>query len=327
MSAQPVPGPTAKSGPVAAIDIGTNSVRLLVVGQDGETLWRASIITRLGEHVDRTRSLGAPAIARALDALARHRRSIDEFGATGIRAIATSACRDASNRDEFFDAAETVLGVRPELLSGEEEGLLSFAGATADRSRRQDAWGEDALDLVVDIGGGSTEFVVGVAGASPVGAWSIDTGCVRLTEQFLHHDPPTAEELSQAISVVGAYLDDVKREVPEVGSASRLIGCGGSIRAGAAVEIGFPASMGAEQRRLALHRFWLTRAAAEDVFRTLATESAADRRHNPGLAPERVGTVVGGMLVLVSVLRHFDLDGCEVSTTDLLDAVAAGLLA
>src|SRR3954452_19088649 len=299
----------------AAIDIGTNSTRLLVAEldrPDGDlvTLDRRMTITRLGQGVGASRALAPAAITRTVDALRTYRGAIDAIGDVGvIRATATSAARDATNREEFFSAATDALGVAPELLPGSEEARLSFLGATA---------GLDAVGpgpyLVVDIGGGSTEFVVGTD--APEGLLSVDIGCVRLTETWLRSDPPTAEELSQAVHVVREHLADVLREVPAVTTAKTLVGMAGTVSTFAMVEQGL-----AEYDRDKVHHFRLTKDAAEDVFRTLATESAADRRHNPGLEPGRVDVIVGGAVILVSVLRTFGFDEMLTSEADILDGL------
>ena len=153
------------------------------------------------------------------------------------------------------------------------------------------------------------------------GIMSVDVGCVRLTEAWLHSDPPAPEELSQAISVVLAYLEDVDRDLPAAGQAPTLIGTAGTVTTVAAVEIGL-----AEYDPEVLHHFRLTRAAAEDVFRTLATEPAADRRHNPGLEPARVDVIVGGAAVLVAVMRHWGFDEMIVSEADILDGLVRSQL-
>ena len=203
---------------VAAVDCGTNSTRLLV-GDGTTTVERLMRITRLGEGVDATGRLAEPAIDRVVDVLCEFREVLDRHGVTRVRASATSAARDAVNRDDFFDAAEAVLGVRPEMLPGAEEGRLSFAGATADLDPA------DGPFLVLDIGGGSTEFVFGTSDAE--GVLSCDIGCVRLTEQRIGHDPPLPEELASCLSIVGGHVDDVVREVPSVAEARTLVGLAG----------------------------------------------------------------------------------------------------
>ncbi|HET7653772.1 MAG TPA: hypothetical protein VFK42_12090, partial [Acidimicrobiales bacterium] len=176
----------------------------------------------------------------------------------------------------------------------------------------------DGPFLVVDIGGGSTEFAVGAT--EPDGVISVDMGCVRITEKFLHGDPPTPEELSQAISVIHAYLDDVTREVPATLDAARLVGLAGTVSTMAAVEIGL-----AEYDRDRIHHFVLTREAAEDVFRTLALERRADRVHNPGLEEARADVIVGGAAILVTIMRHFDFGECLVSEADILDGLVMSI--
>ena len=297
----------------AAIDCGTNSVRLLV--SDGHTqAVRLMRITRLGQGVDATGALDPAVIERTLAVLREYRAEIDRHDVAGIRMAATSASRDAANRDDFFGPATEILGVRPELLSGAEEAAMSFRGATADL---------DPLDgpfLVVDIGGGSTELAVGSTRVE--GSASIQVGCVRMTEKHLHHDPPRPEELANCIAEVTAHLDDVVRDVPIVAHAPRLVGLAGTITNVAAVEIGLR-----EYDRDAIHHFRLTKAAAEDVFRTLATEALADRVHNPGLERERADVIVGGCCVLVAVMRFFGFEECLVSEADILDGLILSQLA
>jgi exopolyphosphatase/guanosine-5'-triphosphate,3'-diphosphate pyrophosphatase len=300
---------------VASVDIGTNSTRLLVADVDGTgrhaklvPVERRTQITRLGQGVDRERMLHPDAIARTVEVLRGYRRAIDELGVERVRATATSASRDAQNRDDFFTPAEQVLGVRPELLSGADEARLEYLGATADLT-------EPAPYLVVDVGGGSTEFIAG--GDEPEGLCSIDIGCVRLTEQFLHGDPPEPEELSQAVSVVRDHLADVDRVVPGAAAAKTLVGTAGTVWTLAAIELGVDAG-----RSDVIDHFRLTRTAAEDVFRTLATEPIRQRRHNPGLEPGRVDVIVGGAIVVVSVMRQWGYDSLLVSEADILDGLA-----
>jgi exopolyphosphatase/guanosine-5'-triphosphate,3'-diphosphate pyrophosphatase len=299
----------------AAIDIGTNSTRLLVADADRPagplvTLDRRMTITRLGRGVDAARRLAPDAIEPTVAALTEYRAAIDAIGGVErIRATATSAARDATNRDDFFAAAHDVLGVTPELLSGAEEARLSFLGATTGLADIA-----PAPYLVVDIGGGSTEFVVGTD--EPEGLLSVDIGCVRITETWLHSDPPTAEELSQAVHVVREHLADVQREVAGLGTAKTLVGLAGTVSSFAMIEQGL-----ATYDRDRVHHFRLTKAAAEDVFRTLATEAAADRRHNPGLEPGRVDVIVGGAVILVTVLRTLGFDELLTSEADILDGL------
>lgn len=297
---------------VAAIDCGTNSTRLLI--SDGErSVERLMQVTRLGKGVDATGRLDPAAIERTLSVLASYRERMDAHGVTRVRIAATSAARDAANRDDFFGPAAELMGAAPELLSGTEEAALSFDGATAELADR------DVRTLVVDIGGGSTEFALGTDRLE--GSLSTDMGCVRLSEKYLHHDPPLPEELSNCLAEVEAHLDDVAREVPGVGAAQRFIGVAGTVTNVAAVEIGLPA-----YDRDATHHFVLTRDAAEDVFRTLATEALEDRRHNPGLEAARADVIVGGCCVLVGVFRYFGFEQCLVSETDILDGLVRSQL-
>ena len=313
---------------VAAIDLGTNSTRLLVAERDAggplRTIERRMQITRLGQGVDRAGALAPEAVQRTVDVLKGYRQVMDELAvpAGRVRMSATSACRDAANRDEFFDAAEAAIGARPELLSGDEEARLSFSGATADLDPA------DGPFLVFDLGGGSTEFVFGNAGPgagaesgpSIEAAISIDVGCVRLTERFITADPPPPEDLTAAISYTDTWLDDVLRAIPQASEAATVVGLAGTVSAVAAIEQGL-----AEYDRDAIHHFVLSKAAAEDVFRTLATESRAARLHNPGLEEARADVIVGGCCALVSIYRRLGLDHILVSEADILDGLALSL--
>lgn len=300
----------------AAIDCGTNSTRLLVAETGGTTRERLMRITRLGQGVAVTGGLADDGVARTVAVLEEYRQVLERIGVPvdpgHVRMTATSAARDATNREAFFDQAERAVGVRPELLDGFDEGRLSFLGAT----RELDP-GEGPF-LVVDIGGGSTEFAVGTSECT--GVRSVDVGCVRLTEQYLLHDPPLPEELHACLSVTQAHIEDVMREIPQVLDVRRFVGLAGTVTTVAAVEQGLP-----EYDRDAIHHFVLTRDAAEDVFRTLATEPVEDRRWNPGLDPGRVDVIVGGCCILQSIFRSFGFDECLVSESDILDGLVASL--
>ena len=299
---------------VAGVDCGTNSTRLLVSEDGTKTIERLMRITRLGQGVDATGKLAPEAVDRTLDVLREFRQVMDTHGAKRVRMTATSAARDAANRDEFFTAAEDIVGVRPELLTGDEEARLSFIGATSQLDPA------DGPFLVVDIGGGSTEFAVGAS--EPEAVLSLDIGCVRLTEKFVHHDPPAPEELSQLVSVTRDYLEDVVREIPAAREAKRFVGLAGTVSTVAAIEQGL-----AEYDTERIHHFVLTRAAAEDVFRTLATENRAARIHNPGLEEARADVIVAGTAILVAIMRFFEFDECLVSEADILDGLVLSLLA
>jgi exopolyphosphatase/guanosine-5'-triphosphate,3'-diphosphate pyrophosphatase len=300
------------SGRCAAIDCGTNSTRLLIADQSGGTLERLMRITRLGQGVDARGRLAPEAVDRTVEVLREYRKVMDEHEVDRVRMTATSAARDAANRDEFFSAATEVIGVAPELLTGDQEAELSFRGAVGELDVAEGPF------LVVDIGGGSTEFAVG--SEAPTGTISLDIGCVRLTEKYLHHDPPRPEELSATLQVVETYLEDVVRELPQVHDARRFVGLAGTVTTVAAVELGLAA-----YDRDRIHHFELTKAAVEDVFRTLATESRAERVANPGLEPERADVIVGGCCILVRIMRFFGFDTCLVSEADILDGLVASL--
>jgi exopolyphosphatase/guanosine-5'-triphosphate,3'-diphosphate pyrophosphatase len=304
-------------GPIASLDLGTNSTRILVArpteGGGLDILDRRNTITRLGQGVEASGRLAPEAVERTLACLRGYREILDRHGVERVRVAATSASRDAANRDELFDAVGTLIGARPELLSGDEEGRLSFRGATGELDPATGPF------LVVDIGGGSTEFIVGTDRVE--GVTSVDIGCVRLTEKFLQHDPPQPEELSACISLTDAYLDDVVREIPAAAEARTLVGLAGTVTTVAAVEIGLET-----YDRGRIHHFHLTREAAEDVFRTLATESRADRIHNPGLEEARADVIVAGCCVLVALFRRVGFDEMIVSEADILDGLALSLL-
>lgn len=291
----------------AAIDCGTNSTRLMI-GDGDTTFAREMTITALGRGVDATGRLAEDAIERVRVALVSYRAIMDEYELAGVRMTATSAARDASNRDTFFDVCEETVGVRPELISGHEEAELSFRGATANLDPA------DGPFLVFDIGGGSTEFAVG--GRSMEGGFSTDMGSVRFSEKYIEHDPPRPEELLACLSVAEAHLDDVLREIPMILGARQLVGLAGTVSTAAAVEIGL-----AEYDRDQIHHFRLSRHAIEDVYRTLVTESREDRRHNPGLEEGRVDTIVGGMCILARIVRYFDAQDVLVSEADILDGL------
>jgi exopolyphosphatase / guanosine-5'-triphosphate,3'-diphosphate pyrophosphatase len=298
--------------PVAAIDCGTHSTRLLIHDGTGP-LERLMTITKLGEGVDATGRLGADAIGRTVDCLATYREAMDRHGVERVRITATSAARDAANADEFFDAAEAAVGARPELLSGLDEGKLSFAGATAELDPA------DGPFLVFDIGGGSTEFSFGVDACNA--AMSLDIGCVRLSEKYIESDPPAPEELVACLSITEAHLDDIGREMPQSFEARTFVGLAGTVSAATMIEIGLP-----EYDRDRVHHFRLTREAAEDVYRTVATESRAARAHNPGLEPGRLDTIVAGMCILVRIMRYFGIEEVLVSEADILDGLVFSLL-
>ena len=301
------------SGPVAVVDCGTNTTRLLIAGGRGPAAVRLSEITRLGRGVDGSGRLDPSAVERTLECLREYRRAIDIHNPTAVRVIATSAVRDASNRLEFLEPAEEILGAAPEVLSGREEAETAFRGAVSDLDPAEGPY------LVVDIGGGSTELSFGEGRCTD--ALSLDIGSVRLTEKYIHHDPPQPEELAACLSVTELHLDDAVRAIGALAGPCRLVGVAGTITTVAAVELGL-----ATYDRDRVHHFRLSKEAAEDVFRTLATEALADRVHNPGLHPGRADVIVAGVCILVRIMRYFDFDECLVSESDLLDGLALSLL-
>jgi exopolyphosphatase/guanosine-5'-triphosphate,3'-diphosphate pyrophosphatase len=319
-------GPGA--GPVAAVDCGTNSTRLLVADASGRPVERLMHITRLGEGVDATGRLAPEAIGRTVAVLGQYRELMERRGVVGARATATSAARDATNRDQLFAEAEQALGVRLELLSGEAEGRLSFAGATAELDPEAGPY------LVVDIGGGSTELVSapppvptgatgnGAALAPAIAVASVDLGCVRVTERFLHHDPPTPSELAEATDAVHAGLDAAAAAQPNIAEATQLVGLAGTVTTLSAIDQGL-----VTYSRDRIHHSVLARERVEDLLDALAGESREDRLRRPGLEEARADVIVGGTVVLATLMRHLELEWCLVSEADILDGLIMSQLA
>jgi exopolyphosphatase/guanosine-5'-triphosphate,3'-diphosphate pyrophosphatase len=306
-------------GPVAAVDCGTNSTRLLVADGAGRTLDRQMRITRLGEGVDATGALAPAAVARTLAVLEDYRRRMDGLGVVAGRLVATSAARDAANAEEFLTAAEQVSGLVPELLSGEAEGRLSFAGATAHLPAGFP--GAEPV-LVVDVGGGSTELVVGApARPQEASAISVDLGCVRATERFLGHDPPTAEELAAARHHVVGVLEAARAELPPLAPELPCVGLAGTVSTLASLELSL-----ADYERDAVHHARLGRDVVRRWLGILAAEPAPARLARPGMAAGREDVVIGGVLVLDCVMDVFGRDQCLVSEDDILDGLAASQL-
>jgi exopolyphosphatase/guanosine-5'-triphosphate,3'-diphosphate pyrophosphatase len=271
-------------------------------------------ITRLGKDVDATGYLDPNAVQRTLEVLSEYAGLLTHHEVSGLRIAATSAVRDARNSTDFLDPVRDLFGVEPELLSGDEEAELSFLGATAGLPP------ENGPYLVVDIGGGSTEFAVGAA-TTAAATHSTQMGCVRLSEKYLVHDPPLPEELSNCLFEIELHVEDVRRTMPMAAAASCLVGLAGTVTTVAAIEIGL-----AEYDAEAIHHFELTKEAAEEVFRTLATEALADRVHNPGLDEQRADVIVGGCAVLVGIMRHLGYSKLLVSEADILDGLVISQL-
>jgi exopolyphosphatase / guanosine-5'-triphosphate,3'-diphosphate pyrophosphatase len=306
---------------LAALDCGTNSTRLLIVGAGGETIDRQMRVTRLGQGVDTNRKLSGDAIERTLAVLRDYRVRMDASGVVHARMAATSAARDAANASEFLSAAEDVTGVEPELLSGDEEGRLSFRGATADLPAPADG-SVAGTELVVDIGGGSTELVVGTPGDwDGVDVLSLDIGCVRITERFLSSDPPTPAEVEAAREAVRTELKTAKdRFGPGLGPGERIIGLAGTVSTLGSLSIGLS---GYDRERV--HHTVLTNADAENWLSRLASETTAVRAKLPGMEPGRADVIVGGALILSEVMSTFARDRCLVSEADILDGMVASL--
>lgn len=297
------------TAPVAVIDIGTNSTNLLVVDADGTDLARIVTSTRLGEGLASTGMLSVAAITRTVEAVASHTAGARSHGVDRIVVTGTAACRRATNTGDLANAVMSATGVTLEVLSESDEARLAFRGALRGLEST------DVPTLVVDIGGGSTEYVVGVREAEQ---WaSIPFGAVTATESHFSADPPPPEDLSNLIGAVSDELEELGREVPSLAQPGRVIGVAGTIVTVAAVELGL-----ADFDDSALHGMELSRDAAEDVFRTLATESPADRSMNPGLPASRVDIIVAGCCILVATMRRLRLDNVTVSTRNLLDGVA-----
>ncbi len=295
--------------PAAIIDIGTNTMNMLARTEDGTTE-RFVRMPRLGKDVERTKRLSEEAMQRCYAVADEYRELLERMGVERRVVVATSASRDGTNRDEFFEGITARLGASPRLIDGAEEAMLSFVGATSDLDAAAGPF------LMVDIGGGSTEFAVG--GAEVDQSISVDIGAVRLTETFFGTDPIRPDDLAGCLAVVGVHLDDVLRTCPAIADAKTFVGVAGTVTTAAAVEIGL-----AEYDFDTLHGFELSKVAAEDVFRTLATETIAQRLDNPGMYPGREGVIVGGLCVLISVMRRYGFDTCRVSERNLLDGAMA----
>ena len=296
---------------VAAVDCGTNSVRLLVADLDGAVkadVHREMRVVRLGQGVDRTGVLAPDALERTRAALADYAGTCSDLGVEAVRMVATSATRDARNRDEFTALVRGVLGVEPQVASGAEEAALSFDGAT----RGLDS--SLAPFLVVDIGGGSTEFVLG--GEEVDAALSVDVGCVRLTERHLADDPPTPAQVLAARADVEAALDRVLEVVPAAG-ARTAIGLAGSVTTVAALALGLAAYDPV--------RIHLTRVSADqvrEVTERLLAMTRAERAALPVMHPGRVDVIGAGALVLLAAVERLGLAEVLVSEADILDGIA-----
>lgn len=313
---------------VAAIDCGTNSIRLLVADltehDDGAVslrdVHREMRIVRLGERVDATKRLSEAAIERTRAALVDYAAVCGRKGVERARMVATSATRDATNQADFFAMTKEVLGVEAEVISGDEEARLSFTGAVGDLDP------EDGPFVVTDIGGGSTELVVGTwdgRTAEITGALSVDIGCVRITERCLAGDPPTGEEIARARKFAAETLQPAFDSVP-VRDARTWIGVAGTVTTLSAVRQGL-----AEYDSERTHLSRLSRAAIGETGEQLLSATKTERAANPVIHPGRVDVIGGGALIVdVLAERLAELAGIDellVSEHDILDGIALSL--
>jgi exopolyphosphatase/guanosine-5'-triphosphate,3'-diphosphate pyrophosphatase len=314
---------------VAAIDCGTNSIRLLIADIDPAQarltdIAREMKIVRLGEGVDRSGRFSDAALERTIGALREYADRIGLAAARSVRMVATSATRDAENAQEFTDRVKEVLGVAPEVVSGEEEAWLSFTGATKELADTELdstglAVGCPAPYLVTDIGGGSTEFVLGAA-AGVLGMRSIDVGCVRMTERHLHDDPPSAAQIADATADIDAGLDLVVAAV-QVARARTFVGLAGSVTTLAGIALGLDSY---DSTRI--HHSRMTAAQVHEIAGRLLAMTRAGRAAIPVMHPGRVDVIGAGALVLDRVITRFGFQEVLVSEHDILDGIAWSLI-
>jgi exopolyphosphatase/guanosine-5'-triphosphate,3'-diphosphate pyrophosphatase len=308
---------------VAAIDCGTNSIRLLIADIEREParltdIAREMKIVRLGEGVDHTGRLSEAALDRTVAALRDYATSIAQAAARSVRMVATSATRDAENAQEFTDRVKAVLGVAPEVVTGETEAWLSFTGATRELAGTPLAAACPPPYLVTDIGGGSTEFVLGdQAGVRAVR--SIDVGCVRMTERHLHGDPPSAAEIAAATADIDAGLDLVAAAVP-VGQATTLVGLAGSVTTVAGIALGLD-----DYDSARIHHSRVPAAQVREIATRLLAMTHAERAAIPVMHPGRVDVIGAGALVLDRIMTRFGFAEVLVSEHDILDGIAWSL--
>lgn len=313
------------SSRVAAIDCGTNSIRLLVADVDAAgnltELDRRMEVVRLGQGVDRTGELAPEALERTLAATRQYAAAIEAAGVRRVRFVATSATRDARNRDEFFDGVRAALGVDVEVITGAEEAQLSFRGATG-----AVAEAHAGPFLVVDLGGGSTELVLGTGSVDA--SVSMDVGSVRMTERHLHSDPPSAAEIAAARADVRAHLDDAARAVPLAKTAT-LVGLAGSITTVTAHALGL-----SEYRRERVNQAELPVQAVLDSCAALVEAPRAERAAMGFLHPGRVDVIAAGALVWSEVITRVAADvaaaggsltSVVTSEHDILDGIALSM--
>jgi exopolyphosphatase / guanosine-5'-triphosphate,3'-diphosphate pyrophosphatase len=309
---------------VAAVDCGTNSIRLLVADADPGTgelveLDRRMTIVRLGQGVDRTGRLAPEALERTFAACREYAEVVKEHGAERVRFVATSASRDAENRDEFARGVLGILGVEPEVVSGGQEAELSFTGATKELTGRDDL---ARPYLVVDIGGGSTEFVVGDDHVR--GARSVDIGCVRMTERHLVRDgvvtdPPTGEQIAAVRADIEAALDLAEASVP-LREARTLVGLAGSVTTVPAIAQDLQ-----EYDPEAIHHSRVGLDRVREITARLLASTHAERSAIPSMHPGRVDVIGAGALVLLAIMERTGAREVVVSEHDILDGIAWSL--
>lgn len=299
---------------VAAIDVGTNSTRLLVAESNVggfRSLDRRMTITRLGQGVDRSRVLAPEALQRTLATIADYAAACGEYGVEILRVTGTSAVRDARNRDEFFKGVVTLTGAEPELLSGDAEARVTFLGAVSDLP-----W--DGAALVVDIGGGSTELIYGTA--APERLVSLDVGCVRLFEKYLLSDPPAAEELAGLRTEARGEIERAARELA-VPAGTRAVGVAGTLTQLATLKAGVPVYDPDVN-----HHAVLSHGDVRSLARRLGSLPYEQRKRVKGLEPGRVDVIVAGAEILIQAMEAFDLAEILVSERDILDGLVLELL-
>lgn len=312
---------------LASIDLGTNSTRLLVAECDGartETVDRRMAITRLGEGVDESGLLLPEAVERTIAALEGYRDVMAPLEPTGVAAAATAVLRGCDNAGEFLDRAEGIIGTRPRVLSGEEEAMMSFLGAMSDL--RDEAAGGLGRVLVFDIGGGSTELVVGDLAATAAGAppeslemRSVDVGCVRMSERFLKTDPPSPVSIGRMEShIVGKLRSTVASLLAE--KPALAVGLAGTVTTLSGIKLGLE-----DYDTDRIHHSKLTRGDVEEIFRRLASVPLEERKKIMGLEPNRADVIVGGAAVLRVVMDLAGLDEILVSEKDILDGLIIDL--
>lgn len=297
-----------KISKVAAIDCGTNSIRLLI-SEDGREIIREMEIVKLGEGVDRTKNFSPIAVERTLVALRRFKALIDHHKVERVRFCATSATRDAQNRKIFTEPVESILGVAPEVIVGIEEARLSFLGATSELPI------SDAPFLVVDIGGGSTEFVLGER--SVQSAISVDIGCVRMTERYFTNDPPTEQEIASTRFDINRAIDQVEIEVP-ISSARTLVAVAGTATTVAAAALKLPT-----YDREAIHGARISAERTFEISNWLLSMDKNERANLGFMHPGRVEVIAAGALVLAEILKRTGAREFVASERDILDGIVA----